>query len=223
MRLLSAALCGVLLLATAPASAVVLTATARGLYDSAGTMPFGPAANANVTIGDNLSSEFRGYFNFDLSAVSGTVSAATFHLDGTAFVFANPSETFGFFDFTGNVANLLAGTGGVAAFGDLGSGASYGTAVQPAGSGSVAVSLAVTLNAAALADINAALGGDFALGAALTSLNDPLFEFFAFSPSLITQLELEVTAAPEPASLALFGTGLLAGGWLRRRWIQARL
>jgi hypothetical protein len=68
----------------------------------------------------------------------------------------------------------------------------------------------VTLNAAGLAAFNAALGGSFAFGAALTSLSDGPNEYVGgmSTDQHPTDIVGETAVVPEPTSLFLLGTGV---------------
>jgi hypothetical protein len=113
--------------------------------------------------------EYRSFFGFDLGGVTGTITAATITFGSGA---ASLDPNLGLFAYTGSYSNLVNGTGGVAAFDDLGSGASYGTAVVSTSF----IIFTVMLDAVALADLNAAEGGTSPLVAlSATGLAAPTF------------------------------------------------
>lgn len=212
-----------LLAFTATASATILDATERGTYRDSGVFGSGGSGTSvgnYVTGGLSSGAEFRSFFNFDLTGVTGQITEAvlSISLDRTRAFSPDPTETFGVFDVTSDIPSLLDGSGGISAFEDLGSGASYGVASVLTDSTSGTVSIA--LNALALLDLNAAIGGDFALGGALTSLSggtELLFGFSNLGRQQPTRLTLTTTpvfqnqvAIAEPASLTLMGFGLLA-------------
>lgn len=99
------------------------------------------------------------WFAFDLSNLQGAFTSATLTIFG--FTTTAPT-TYVTYDFGGNIGALTGGTGGVSAFNDLASGVSYGSFAYTSADNNVFRTL--TLNAAALADINAAVGGQFAFG-----------------------------------------------------------
>lgn len=222
------ALAAVFALSTA-ASATVLDATERGTYRDSGVFGSGGSGTSvgnYITGGLSNGAEFRSFFNFDLSAVTGQVTEAvlTISLDRTRAFSPDPIETLGIFDVTSDIPTLLDGSGGVAAFDDLGSGISYGGASVLTDSTSGTLSIA--LNALALLDLNAAIGGDFALGGAVTSLSGGTELLFGFSNLGRRQpTRLTLTTGPafqnqipiaEPASAALMGFGLLVLGLICR-------
>jgi hypothetical protein len=127
--------------------------------------------------------EFRSFFNFDLSSITGTITSAELRLGYDRFGFSSPgpTETLGIFDVTTSIPALVAGSGGLSAFADLGSGTLYGSAVLPT-SNPADGTASITLNTSALAGLNAEQGGQFAVGGALTALSSPLI--FAGLPTL---------------------------------------
>lgn len=145
--------------------------TASGLHDPLNTNYFVGIAR-NDTGGGN---EFvRNWFLFDVPATAaGPYSAAELLVelpDTSAGIYGGffsglPGELYGLFDVTTNFTDLVAGLGGVAAYGDLGNGVSFGQlAVSEADEGTV---LTIPLNAAALVSINAAAGQAWAVGGSL--------------------------------------------------------
>ena len=98
---------------------------------------------------------------FDLATVTQPFTSASFEFSSGSPNSGDATETLALFDYTGSISALTGNTGGAAGFADLGSGTSFGN---------VSVTLAspgqytITLNAAGLAALNAALGGQFAFG-----------------------------------------------------------
>jgi dipeptidyl aminopeptidase/acylaminoacyl peptidase len=113
--------------------------------------------------------EYRNFFTFDLSSLTGRVISARLELTRFGYGSADPSETLGLFDVSTGARTLNRNNGASAAiFEDLGTGTSYGT-FEVSGSAEPSDVLSLPLNAAALADINAAAGGFFSMGGRLLS------------------------------------------------------
>jgi large repetitive protein len=217
--------CSSVVSAAVPAAAatITLSAATRGWYRPTGVTN-GTSATNNYISGDCRgavcgveSDDMRNWFNFDLSAVSGTVISARLLLDirpgGGADGYASTSsasETYTVFDVSpGNVGSL--GTSSVAIHTDLGSGVTFATYI--ATSASLGTTASISLNAAGLAALQAAFGGAFAVGGAVTTLNGVADDEYVFGFSHITpnQTRLEITtqdAVPEPGTWLLFGTGV---------------
>lgn len=166
-----------------------LTATASGFYDQTGLHEPGNYAVGWYVPGND---ELRDYFVFDLSAVSGTVTSAFLRLTTAPPTFIrygsnDPSETYTLFDVSTTLPTLTGGTGGVAAFADLGGGTSYGTLVATTAIGET---VDVVLNAAGIAFL-AGSTGEVAIGGAMTTLAQGATNEFLFnstSASLTRQL-----------------------------------
>ncbi|MBX9581571.1 MAG: hypothetical protein K2X87_14820 [Gemmataceae bacterium] len=191
----------------APAPAATLNTFERGWYDSTG---FHDPANDNYISGQLSGTEYHDFFVFDLTGVSGPLTSASV----TAFNpdFNNDSGggplTFTLYDYTGSITDLINGTGGVAAFADLGSGTALGSVVVSDADDGAFVT--VSLNAAGLAYLNANLGGEVAIGGALAPLDFVGFQYvYGFSGSGDpadgnTFLTFDTGAAvPAPAGLVL--------------------
>jgi hypothetical protein len=189
----------------------------------------GPASG-NIFVGTNVEDEMlHNFFAFDLAPLSGlTVTSATltvFGGNGTYFS-AHSSETYGLFNYTGNINNLLDGTGGLVSHADLGSGTPYGQ-VTVAGPSTPYThldmpELSISLSPAAVADINAILAlvdKRFVIGGALLShaggtlFGESLFFASDLLPAgkltLLTPLsDNPLPPVPIPSALPLFATGL---------------
>jgi hypothetical protein len=139
------------------------------------------------------------FFTFDLTSLTESALSATLHLKryfGGSDT-GETSHTYHLFDVSTDAATLNANTGTSAAiFADLGSGMSYGSFVVSV-AGDPDEILAFALNAAAVADINAAAGGFYSIGGTL---------------------EPGAPVIPEPGTLLLLGSGLAGlGAVLKRR------
>jgi PEP-CTERM motif len=153
--------------------------------------------NDNYGVGTVTGGSVNDFFTFDLESFSGGATSAVLSLVTTGTTAVGLPVTYSLFDVSTDAATLNNNTGvNAGIFNDLGSGnlyASLNVNVYPT------PTMDITLDAAALADINAASGGFFSIGGTLT-------------PS-------EAGPVPEPGSLMLLGSGLLGLGQMLRRKI----
>jgi hypothetical protein len=203
--------------ASGAAATTVINSFASGFYQNTGGTP--SLGSTNI-IEDSTRNN---YFAFDLSGVSGTVTSAKLTIFGSNgfFIFnsTTPATVTYSIDVSANVDALTNHTAGLATFTDLGSGTVYGStsiAVTSTTFGSMpqfVIDLSGGLN-----DINAALGGFFALGGGSSLVSNQGFLWSSSSANPAARLELETTLIP--AALPLFATVFGGGGlvaWRRRR------
>ncbi len=223
-------LAGILICVTAAsASAVTIDATDRGWYNSAGDHSpellnylTGDCRGSKCSAGTSLQvEEFRSFFVFDLSAVTGPIAAATLRLENPGsfpgFSSDEGSETYRVSDVSTSIAALIAGTAGLPAFADLGSGTVFGSFDATTEINGALVE--IDLNSAAIDAMNLA-PGLFAFGGALTTLNGFADEetVFAFSDAgILSDTQLDLVLIPEPNTSVLLAAGLAVLGALGRR------
>ncbi len=148
------------------AAQVVILANDRGWYADSGTHA---SNNKNAFTGYSPPAHYNTYFNFDLSAVSGEITAAQLVLEEEAFFGTDMSETASIWDVSASAAALSSSTQSIAIFQDLQSGNQYGSVTGVAGAG-VGTPLSATLSKA-LSDLNAARGHAFSVGVHIDTLS----------------------------------------------------
>src|SRR5678815_3085490 len=138
------------------AQTVVIAHTDRGQYSDTG---FHNPGNPNYVVGGNsFPIVYHNFFVFDLSGVTQPIASATLalfvpsSLSGPGYQSPDPSENYELHDVTTSIATLLAGTGGVAAYTDLGGGIVYGSRTMTAADMGTLVE--ITLNPAAIAALD---------------------------------------------------------------------
>ncbi|SDW40123.1 VPLPA-CTERM protein sorting domain-containing protein [Albimonas donghaensis] len=211
-----------------PAAAPALDVTS---YDNGQVQNDGvsSATNTNIMTGRNGSVERRSYFLFDLGGISGTVTGASLSFaagsaaapDTGLYWSFDSSEILTAFQVDTAPDTLETAPGSVAIFNDLGSGDVFGSGATSSGYNTDMNAFSFALNGTALADIEAALGGEFALGGALSDLSGQAFEsiFASSSGAGLATLSLTVEASdvPLPAAAPLLAAGLGALGLTARR------
>jgi hypothetical protein len=209
----------------ATAQTVVIPHTDRGQYSDTG---FHNPGNPNYLVGGEAFSGpalHNNFFIFDLSGVTQPIASATLALSvpgssaGPGYNSPDPSENYELHDVTTSIATLLAGTGGVAAYNDLGSGVIYGSRTMTAADMGTLVEIALTPAAIAALDSATGLIG---IGGSLTSLDGIANSEFTFGSSgaITDTTELRLTFVPEPSALSLLGIGAISLLGTRRKATQ---
>ena len=199
----------------ATAQTVVVPHTDRGQYQDTG---FHNPTNPNYVVGESSFTPpllFHNFFVFDLSGVVQPIASAKLalfvpsELAGPGYNSPDASENYELHDVTTSIATLVAGTGGVAAYTDLGSGVVYGSRTMTATDMGTVVE--ITLNPAAVAALDAATGL-IGIGGSLTTLDGVVNSEFTFgsSGSATDTTELRITLVPEPSSAILCFVASLA-------------
>jgi len=224
----------VLGLATTLPAQITLTATQRGWYDQHGD----PSASANFFVGVTGGLTVRNYFVFDRAGApelaGKTATRATMEIflpnnEGDAYFSEDATDSgalYSLFGFNGDIASLINGTGGVAAYEALGSGSLWGTQTVSAADNAPGRLVTIELLPSFLDYFNSA-DGLFAMGGELTdpldgidSGADYMFAFTELAPDV--RLRLEFGAVPEPSTYGLMGASALAVVIWRRNRRAAR-
>lgn len=201
---------------------IEIQATDFGWYSDSG---FHNPNSSNYIAGFDIDGDFEGEFRnfavFDVSGISGQiVSANLLLLNDSPAGYDSPdaTEDYTLFDVASSFSSLIAGTGGVAAFDDLGTGSVYGqTQVSAADNEST---VGVQLNSVALAALNNA-NTLYGIGGRVTSLsvdpNDPqdeqIFARSNLNPGVT--LQVKISSVPEVSTIAMFS--VVGLGLARRR------
>jgi hypothetical protein len=195
------------------ATPITISSDYQGWVNSVG-IGNGASNGLNTFTGNEYGNYYNSWASFDLSSLSGPVSTAELSLEMATWP-QNSSEiyTIDIFDVSTSLTSFQTASSGVAGYNDLMTGNQYGT--LSAGNGQYLV----TLNSAAIADINANLGGTFIFGFTNATLNsqDPIGvdigEYIngfwgqaQDGPKLITN----AASVPEPSSFVFITVSLLA-------------
>ena len=180
----------------------VVTAADRGWYDGGGVHT---TTNTNYLTGYNGAGNYRSFFVFGIPSLppGATITSAELRLGNPSngYISVDASETLQFHQVTTSIATLIAGTGGLAAFTDLGEGTSYTT--KPVSLADNGTTVVIPLNTAFLSSAAATAGSQIALGgriATLTSTVDTNERMFSSTgDTFSTQLALTVLLPPGSA------------------------
>ncbi|MEO0971929.1 MAG: hypothetical protein AAFX85_02455 [Pseudomonadota bacterium] len=163
--------------------------------------------NLNYLVGFDSVNEVRNFFVFDLSDVDGEIVEASLRIYNPVDGLRTDEgvETYRVVDVSTDVETLRNGTGGVAAFDDLGSGTVLGEANALVRD--INQTITVPLNADGLAALNAA-EGEVALGGFLPNVNDsdvPIEYLFGFSTGTAGLARLVLRTENDPVALSAVG------------------
>jgi hypothetical protein len=214
------ALLGLAVLWLAPAanaSPTTLNFNSQGWVNSVG-LGNGALNPNNAYTGNYAGDRYNSWANFDLSSLSGPVVSAQLEVTTVSYPVGAGPYTLGIYDVSTSYEDLQLFIGGVAAYNDFMTGNLY--ASSSFGDGTV---LTLTLSSAAVADLNANLGGTFRVGFTNLTLNGVPAQsgdnaLYTFNSVLIVNGD-DRTPVPESSPAILLGTGmlvLLIGNVLRR-------
>lgn len=138
----------------------------------------------------------RNFFVFNLASFNAHITAAELLIynPSSGFSSSDPTETYNIFHVSTPIATLRAsGSARTDIFADLADGADYGSTTVSYSDNGRDVRIVATTEM--LSDLNAARGGQFALGGALTTLSASWSQFiFGFSDSYRANLKLDTGA-----------------------------
>jgi Bacterial Ig-like domain (group 1) len=151
----------------AGASAETFNAAARGWYNQNGLHN---ATNLNTLVGQGTTTDrFRAFFVFDLAGMTQPAGSGVLRLELEAYLGPDPMEHVAIYDVSTPPAEIvLSQTGRTDIYADLGGDVLYGALlVSPSDVGTV---IEFPLSPEAIAAINLARGGRFAIGASVETL-----------------------------------------------------
>lgn len=204
---------------SASAATINVGADDGGFYRSDGL--HAPSID-NYLAGESGADEYRNWFAFDLSSItlqSGEfITSATLSLQNALYG-GDMSEQWTVVSVETNVPDIMAeqssgSTDGMNIFNDLQDGSTYGSTTISSSTPSNAIIDVSFTGVNSIPDITSSIGGQFAVGGYVSSLDlDPSSAEFLFSGSAnqlaSVKLSLETAVVPVPAAFWLFGTGLL--------------
>jgi len=161
-----------------PGEVINIATIHRGWYRADG---LNDPANRNYltgNLGNNPpSGPYRSFFVLDLTQITNLIVSAQLQLENPVFGYNSPdsAEILGIFDVTTPFSSLTNGTGGTAAFNDLGTGVFFGAATVD-GSMNFGFTVPVDLNSNGIAALNASRGGMIAFGGTVLTLDGHLDE-----------------------------------------------
>lgn len=209
--------CACLALASLNVYSATYTSSAfdQGWYNSTGQGAF----NTNYLVGDIGGTIYRDWFAFDLASINllagESIVGATLTVDKAAYIGNDVSKDWFLTSIESDINVLTtahsAGSPGQGIFTDLADGLAYGvTTVVKAEAASQVIADLSGMNA--LADINASLGGLFAIGGYLSAVDLITGEtlFSGSSAANMAVLTIETSVVPVPAAVWLFASGLFA-------------
>jgi hypothetical protein len=176
--------------------------------------------NENYLAGEAGAIEHRNWFAFDLSSV--TLREGEFIINATLSLQngrygGGMSETWTVVSVETNVSDVTAAhssgsVAGIGVFNDLKDGGFYGETTVNSSTGISTIIDVSFIGVNAIMDITASIGGLFAVGGYVSSLDSSSDEFlFSGSKDQLASvtLSLETTVVPVPAAFWLFGSGIL--------------